>query len=381
MECPCTDQWEKVFSEFSTLSAGFCKPAIAKADDCYTAAQELGLRPEKRNSTVSNPKLPAGCSVSATVGGYDVVFNTDAGSNVTCGQPAADAKKTEPRVAGLAENLVNISVDLNPASDLATIQLQGPANVWFGVGLGAHGKFNPADPSSGLSMLGTNWTIIVLTDGTVMERDLGNHEPGTELPPSVTVVSNTVVNGQRTIIMTRSIAGSKADNMRFDPKDNSMPFINAIGNDHVFDLYGHKLKATGVICKHQDATGLAHCRRSAVCPASPTPAFIGKVHAMPDVCPACAGPSHPLPRSPMRLCGIASRHRRFCGDRVPDLPLRLCHRPGYTRRLRLGRAAVPAPAARHYARRSSLPGASALDRIWASSARDVVLAALLFLSI
>ena len=57
--------------------------------------------------------------------------------------------------AGLAESLLNISVDLNPATDLATITLEGPAEVWFGVGLGAHGKFNPADPSSGLSMLGT----------------------------------------------------------------------------------------------------------------------------------------------------------------------------------------------------------------------------------
>jgi hypothetical protein len=58
-------------------------------------------------------------------------------------------------VSGLAENLVNISIDLNPATDLATITLQGPADKWFGVGLGAHEMFNPADPSSGLSMLGT----------------------------------------------------------------------------------------------------------------------------------------------------------------------------------------------------------------------------------
>ena len=181
-----TDKWEKVFTKYSTLKAGVCKPQILKADDCFTAAQELGLRPVKRNSTVSNAKLPTGCSVSATVGGFDVIFNTNAKSNATCGEPAADVKnKQPPRVAGLAENLVNISVDLNPATDLATITLQGPTDVWFGVGLGAHGKFNPADPSSGLSMLGTNWTIIVLTNGSVMERDLGNHEMGTLLPASV----------------------------------------------------------------------------------------------------------------------------------------------------------------------------------------------------
>ena len=34
--------------------------------------------------------------------------------------------------------------------------------------------------------------------------------------------------------------------MKFNPNDNSMPFINAIGNDHVFE-HGHSLKATGVM--------------------------------------------------------------------------------------------------------------------------------------
>ena len=233
MECPCTDKWEKVISSYSTLKEGTCQPDITTADDCYTAAQELGLRPAKQNSTVSNAKLPPGCSVAATVGGFDVIFNT-AKSTVTCGDPAATKGKSQPRVAGLAENLVNISVDLNPATDLATITLQGPSDVWFGVGLGAHGKFNPADPSSGLSMYGTNWTIVVLADGTVAERDLGNHEPGTQLPQSVKVVSTTVKDGSRTIVMTRSIEGNAIDNMRFDPSANSMPFINAIGNDDQF---------------------------------------------------------------------------------------------------------------------------------------------------
>ena len=291
MECPCTDKWEKVISSYSTLKEGTCQPDITTAEDCYIAAQELGLRPAKQNSTVANPKLPPGCTVTATVGGFDVIFNT-AKSTVTCGDPAKN-EKTLPRVAGLAENLVNISIDLNPATDLATITLQGPSNVWFGVGLGAHGKFNPADPSSGLSMFGTNWTLVVLTDGTVMERvricclcmpvyvyvrlclclclclcpclctilvisfeatnecslggcnlfpinagmhnsggvirtpkDLGNHEAGTELPQSVKMVSTSVKDGSRTVVMTRSIEGSAIDDMKFDPNANSMPFIN-----------------------------------------------------------------------------------------------------------------------------------------------------------
>jgi hypothetical protein len=41
-----------------------------------------------------------------------------------------------------------------------TIRLSGPADVWFGVGIGAatHAA-DPSDPSTGLSMLGTNWTV------------------------------------------------------------------------------------------------------------------------------------------------------------------------------------------------------------------------------
>jgi hypothetical protein len=71
-----------------------------------------------------------------------------------------------PRVAGMAESLVQIAVDLDPAKDLATITLTGPAMVWFGVGLGASGgHVDPADPSSGLTMAGTNWTIVVLPNG------------------------------------------------------------------------------------------------------------------------------------------------------------------------------------------------------------------------
>ena len=58
------------------------------------------------------------------VGGFDVVFNT-AATAVTCGAPAAEAKAQAPRVAGLASSLLNMSVDLNPATDLATITLEG----------------------------------------------------------------------------------------------------------------------------------------------------------------------------------------------------------------------------------------------------------------
>jgi hypothetical protein len=113
-----------------------------------------------------------------------------------------------------------------------------------------HGSWVPASlpisPYFFRTTKGTNWTLVVNTDGSVMERDLGNHEPGTLLAPSVKIVSSSVKDGARTIVMTRSIAGTAADDMKFDVSANSMPFINAVGINEYF-MQGHAVKATGVM--------------------------------------------------------------------------------------------------------------------------------------
>jgi hypothetical protein len=85
-ECPCTDRWEKKISSYSTLKEGSCNPDITDAPTCFNAAAELGLPPVKANMTVSNPTQPVGCSVVATTGGYEIIFNT-AKAGATCGKP------------------------------------------------------------------------------------------------------------------------------------------------------------------------------------------------------------------------------------------------------------------------------------------------------
>mmetsp|Transcript_75614 Transcript_75614/g.105008 ORF Transcript_75614/g.105008 Transcript_75614/m.105008 type:complete len:440 (-) Transcript_75614:72-1391(-) len=151
-----------------------------------------------------------------------------------------------PRVSALAEDLVNITVDIDPAKDLVTLTLQGPSDVWYGAGFGYHHvSTGGADPSVGVSMIGTNWTVVVLGDGTVMERKLGNHEAGTELPLTVNVTSNTVIDGTRTVVMTRTIAGASTDDFFFDPNANQLTFINAVGSGPY--LMEHKMKSSGVL--------------------------------------------------------------------------------------------------------------------------------------
>ena len=151
-----------------------------------------------------------------------------------------------PRVAGTAENLVNITLDVDPAKDLVTLTLQGPADVWFGAGFGYHHvSTGGADPSVGVSMVGTNWSVVVFPNGTVEERDLGNHEPGVLLPNSVDIISREVKDGLHTVVMTRTIEGVKSDNYKFDPNANDVTFINAIGGSAEF--FYHVAKQSGVL--------------------------------------------------------------------------------------------------------------------------------------
>ena len=66
-----------------------------------------------------------------------------------------------------------MSVVLNATH--ATIVLQGPSDVWFGVGFNAS------------SMADAPWTLLVDGSGAVSERQLAApHSPGTLLTPSVT---------------------------------------------------------------------------------------------------------------------------------------------------------------------------------------------------
>lgn len=54
--------------------------------------------------------------------------------------------------------------------------------------------------------------------------------PGNQLAASVTVVSNTVENGMRTVVLSRALKGATKDHFTFDATALSIPVINAVGN-------------------------------------------------------------------------------------------------------------------------------------------------------
>jgi len=112
--------------------------------------------------------------------------------------------------------------------------MTGPDGVWFGVGLNAD------------SMGDRPYAIIVDGQGMVTERKLGDHEPGTQLSPTqVQVKSNTVTNGNRTVVLTRVFKGATWQHYTFDPTFSSIPFINAIGSTSYFDI--HKVKSSATL--------------------------------------------------------------------------------------------------------------------------------------
>ena len=90
---------------------------------------------------------------------------------------------------------VDVELRLNGKIDQAMINITGPDGKWFGVGLGAK-TFTMSDQP---------YTIVVDGSGKVSEMKLGDHSGGQALANSVKIVSNKVVNGQRTVSLTRPL--------------------------------------------------------------------------------------------------------------------------------------------------------------------------------
>ena len=73
-------------------------------------------------------------------------------------------------------------------------------------------------------------------------RKLGQHLAGTELKPSVKVVSSTVSNGRRTVVLSRPRKGATADYYTFatTAKDATVQFISAVGSGAKFGYHKNK---------------------------------------------------------------------------------------------------------------------------------------------
>jgi len=213
IECPCSDRISRVVIPNSAiLITGTCTDSIVNADDCFKAAEKYVT--VSSENIISDANLPAGCVLSPDVFAetFTVLFN-DFASTQTCG-----FDEDLPGVTvGKTQSLVTLKVLADPVNNNVTITMSGKDGNWFGVGFNAH------------EMCDLPYAIIVNGDGTAYERRLGCHMAGTVLSPSIKVLSSSVVDGVRTVVMTRPVNGLTSEHYTFPSDPATIPFINALG--------------------------------------------------------------------------------------------------------------------------------------------------------
>lgn len=187
MECPCTTRVKKILSGYETkTTAAGCGASlqVSSARECFDAGAALVSDVTANVTDPASVHAPAGCYVvshskgKSGFGGvlFETHFNPNAASSVRCGSQAGPVRS----VGADHTSAVGVELDLDSGADNVTITLKGPADVWFGIGFGAQ------------KMSDAPWTVVVDGSGEVSERKLANHMPGTPLPPSVRVLSNSV---------------------------------------------------------------------------------------------------------------------------------------------------------------------------------------------
>ena len=249
LECPCTDRLTKnVNLTYSTRTAGTCgsQARIYKADHCFDGIEELlGGAPSSKRVVDDHEKFPSGCALGAD---GTAVFNKAIASKATCGHANTVVANG---VAKDALTGVEVNITLNGAKGEALIELTGPSDVWFGVGINANVM---ADHPYAIIVSGKDVATM-----DVSERKLGSHTPGTALKSSITVLSN-IVNGEnvRKVTMTRPLVGATGDYYSFDlDNDNTVPLIVAIGSSPVFAY--HKTHSSASISLFNKGSNTCVC--------------------------------------------------------------------------------------------------------------------------
>lgn len=222
IECPITDRVKKTAGGVNTQVQGTCGKSLDESQ-CFAALSGLSVVNITKNVTLSNASFPAGCSAvrvgdPASSQSFQAIFNTDSSSTASC----QSASPNKDRVKGVARALVGVWLEVDSVSGVATLGLQGPSAVWFGIGLNA------------TMMQDMPYAIIVDGNGNVQERKLMDHDPGKQLASSVTVLSSNVTGGVRTVVLQRPLQGLTPDHYTFSAEQASINFINALGGSVEF---------------------------------------------------------------------------------------------------------------------------------------------------
>mmetsp|Transcript_41397 Transcript_41397/g.81162 ORF Transcript_41397/g.81162 Transcript_41397/m.81162 type:complete len:771 (+) Transcript_41397:30-2342(+) len=230
IECPCSTRISKmVVRSPALLVSGTCGHPITTSSACSSAAADLTT--VGKFKTVNDLALPFGCILqpTETPAVHDLIFNSATDSTADCSTASAPALVLLGKAS--LGGLTNLTLSLD--SHTANITFSGPDGNWFGVGFGAG------------AMADLPYTLIVDGSGTVTERKLGNHDPGTLLKPSITVVTSSANNGIRTVRLTRPLTGASSDYFTFPSSPSQVKVITAIGSTP--DLSYHKARTVDQI--------------------------------------------------------------------------------------------------------------------------------------
>lgn len=250
LECPCSDRLAREsHMTYSLLEPNKqqqqqCAEPVHNATECWTAAQKVVSASKIQHHDVSsasnndnNEAVVPGCSLEQHVDGSMDVYWKELKEDETELNFVAPSQE----VVAFASAQINVSVALASDTKIATITMVGPSDQWFGVGFGTDSMclHMQADECP----TGGPYAIIVSGE-KITERKLGHHGPGVELSPSVTVVSNTVTDENRTVVLTRpfQVDDDKGQNyFVFDPaKEKTVKIIMARGCSLVFAQHcGH----------------------------------------------------------------------------------------------------------------------------------------------
>jgi len=227
IECPCTDRITKsMVTSSKIVTQGSCPQSLDSMEACTEAITATGATISSK-ATIHDPSWAPGCTMwpkpASSPLTYTAIFNSAASSESVCGESGSVSLSGEASLGGL------VSFSLEHDTISASISLSGPAGNWFGVGFGAK------------AMKDKPYAIIVDGDGKVSERRLADHGPGSLLPPLVKIISNSVVDGIRTVVVGRPINGSY--NLPTAPGDLHM--IAAVGDTP--KLAYHKARTGGKV--------------------------------------------------------------------------------------------------------------------------------------
>jgi len=234
LECPCATRIPKNISvTYNTVLDGLCTTEIHNEKECQEAVDNLGLSTADDVNVIQNSTLPTGCfSVSSQDGTSKLYYNTASESTSTCkGGSALEGRLKSSKAA------VEIKMSLDTTNAEVVIEISGPSDKWYAVGIGAK-TFEMQDEP---------YTIVIDGNGNPTERKLGDHSPGNLLKQSLKLISSKVADGVRTVSLLRDFKGISSDHYTFDPTQSSIPVITASGEGKTFGYHGSQHRSGGVV--------------------------------------------------------------------------------------------------------------------------------------